>query len=167
MVGSPPLRPKKAPPVDVQHNNIPLMGLAQLLCQFLELSKNLIAVVADIAHDLLGIDWIDQFGLWEIPAIEFCNHIQKCSPVEWQNWRLHLSRGVRRSVPANNGPLSVREGPPDADGQRAENLQTQPQRAIPAHAPSKIITPIRFSPFSAPFVIVRKASGALWTTVDA
>lgn len=170
-IGRPTLRPTSASPVDAQAKSIPLLGQATLSCQLGESSKTLVACIAEIAHDLLGIDWIDKFGLWQIPAVEFCNNIQKCSPFNAELATSSIKREFAEVFQSSMGCCPLIKGHLTLKA----NAQTifRPSRNVPFPLmprvdeelerleQSGIITPVQFSQFAAPIVIVKKSTGAI------
>lgn len=171
-IGKPTLRPTALALNDANGNPFQMLGEAIVPVELQGFPvKNLRIVVTSASCDLLGIEWLDAFGLWDVPAAQFCNNVRQCSPFATEfavssikNEFEEVFRPSMGCCPHIKGTLTLEDGArpvfrpkrtvpfpllPDVDAE-LERLEQ-----------SGIISPVQFSSFAAPIVIVRKPTGAI------
>ncbi|XP_058828745.1 uncharacterized protein K02A2.6-like [Topomyia yanbarensis] len=116
--------------------------------------------------NLIGLDLIDQFNFWSMPMDSFCNHINSSSTV--------IST-LKQAFPTvfNDAPGVCTKAKVHLTLKEGAKPVFRPKRPV-AYAMYKtvdeeldrlenagIITPVEYSEWAAPIVVVRKASGAV------
>lgn len=170
-VGKPSLKPPSTAPVDAQRRKLPVMGEFRATARIGDEEQHLRCMVVDVDCDLLGIDWLDAFNLWTIPATQFCRHIARCSPFKAELATTSIKAEFKDvfqeamgCCPQIKGTLMVEEGAKPVFRPKRNvpyPLIPQVEAELERLEQSGIITPVQFSQFAAPIVIVRKASGAI------
>lgn len=174
-IGSPAMQKNSEMPVDAQGNRLPILGRVSVLASLDGLEKQLTCLVSAAETNLFGIDWITQFNLWDRPMSTFCNQVSKSnqilSPTEVEQRVAQLRDEFAEVFEPTLGRckdvlvrLELIEGAKDT---------FRPKRPVPFHAQkqvheelerleqSGIITPVPYSKFAAPIVVVAKANGGI------
>lgn len=167
-IGSPALSPPSCRPVDCQGAEIPVLGELMLTVRLNNTVARVSCLVAKCSS-LFGNDWIASFRLWDQPLSAVCNQVAtpespavivsklqaqfpsvfertlgKCANFKAS---LHLKADARPVFRAK------RPMPYHVMALVSEELERLEQ--------SGIITPIEFSNYAAPIVVVRKANGTI------
>lgn len=172
-IGSPPLSSTSCRPVDCQGNAIKVHGevlLAPLLNGRTITER---CIVADCSGDLFGLEWINKFGLGTLPMRSFCNQIslgkqQPLDPVKFVHYLQENFAAVFSKTLGKCGQF-------EATLRLKENARPvfRQKRPVPYHTmalvseelerleQSGIISPVDFSLFAAPIVVVKKANGSV------
>lgn len=170
-IGKPALRPTFSSPYDAQKNGIPILGEFTPTVKLGSTTLSLRCLVTPKDLDLLGLDWMDAFDLWKVPAIEFCKHIDRCSPFKAElaatSIKTEFSDVFQQAMgccPQIKGTLTLEEGAKPVFRPKRNvpfPLLPQVEAELERLEQSGIITPVQFSDFAAPIVVVRKPSGAI------
>ncbi|XP_041769577.1 uncharacterized protein K02A2.6-like [Anopheles merus] len=114
---------------------------------------------------LLGADVIDAFALWSVPMDSFCCHVTGTSttPKQWQERfptviqgiGLCKKAGVTLTLKDNCRPVFRPKRPVAYAMQEPVNLELDRLEKL------GIITPVKFSEWAAPVVVVKKANGKI------
>lgn len=168
-IGRPKLRSCERIPVDAQGNNMPIMGICSVDVRIGTVLRSCDCLVAKTGYDLFGIDWIDAFGLWNKSITSFCNQIQQPIPIEsfltsLQSEHSSVFAPGLGTCNAFQAQLHLIPGQPPV---------YRPKRPVPYHVMDKveaelerleqagIITPVQYSNYAAPIVVVKKANGSI------
>lgn len=176
-IGAPILRPCPVVPVDAQGNALPIKGQIEVTVTLDDQAKSLKCLVSGTQSNLFGIDWISQFNLWDQPISTFCNKVTASSRAPSlssaqvdEHIQCLKSKFSDVFEPTLGRCKDVLVSLKLIDGAKETFM---PKRPVPFHAKqrvneelerfeqSSIISPIQFSKFAAPIVVVAKASGSV------
>lgn len=150
---------------------IPLLGAFNCSIKLSGCEKLGVCYVTPLELNLFGIPWINTFDLWRVPIDAVCNQV---------SIRSNLVREAKEKFPQlfsddlgcyNKGKVSLKLKPGAVPIFR--NARPVPQAARQAIAVELerlqhlgIITPIKFSQWAAPIVVVKKKNGQLRICAD-
>lgn len=170
MIGCPPLIPSHIQPVDCQKNSMEIIGDILVNIELNGEKRTARCTVTNKCDNLFGIPWIKLFSLWDKPASAFCNQVT-APPKD--------SAGLVRELQESFAP--VFEKTLGKCNEFKASLHLQPnaspifrqKRPVPFHVmalvteelerleQSGIISPVQFSLYAAPIVVVKKPNGAI------
>lgn len=176
-IGAPVLQRCPTIPEDAQNNVMPIKGKIDVTVTLDDQVKSLSCLVTGTDKDLFGIDWISAFNLWAKPMSSFCNQITTPS----QAPSLSASQVDERVQQLKSKFSDVFEPTLGRCKDVLVSLKLvdgaketfRPKRPVPFHAQQRvheelerleqsgIITPISFSKFAAPIVVVAKPNGSV------
>lgn len=164
-------------PVDAQKNKLSIKGILVIDIELRGITKRGRIFVADIDSDLLGIETIELFDLWNIPPSKFCKQIGKAKrAISHETAIAELKEKYSNVFSPTLGACNKME----AKLQLIPNAKPvfRPKRPVPFHIMSQveeelqrlqhsgIISPVEFSQFAAPIVVVRKPNGKIRICAD-
>ena len=179
-IGKPPLSPTEAAPMDASNNPMTIIGVAEGLSVELFGKRNIgRGYVAKTCGSLFGIEWIDMFGLWDKRPSSYCMKVSSGSPLG--SFNIEQSVGQLRDEfrdvfspglgscnitcaelhlinPATTIFRPKREVPFAVRPQVEEELSRLESLGI--------ISPVTYSRFAAPVVIVKKPNGKIRICAD-
>lgn len=172
-IGAPPLLPTLISPVDCQHNTFSLIGEINVQVECKGKKMDTRCFISKCTGDLFGADWIDKFGLAALPLDIICNRVEtpKEPTLETDTVVANLQRDFQVVFSKTLGKCGLLKASlhlvPDA-----KPIFRQ-KRPVPYHVmaliteelerleQSGVITPVQYSAFAAPIVVVRKANGTI------
>lgn len=170
-LGQPILRQTNTIPFDAQGNRIPIVGELNANLNLNGITIKGHCLVAEISSDLFGSDWISLFNLWDKPFSLFCNQIVGKTP-------FHKEAAITEIKNCFPEVFNNTFGACDKIKVKLHLLPNakptfKPKRQVPFHIISQldeeldrlqnsgIITPVSYSEFGAPIVVVRKPNGKI------
>lgn len=167
-IGSPPLSPSACRPADYNSNPVKVFG-ELLVCVELKGVQKMAQCIVTNRKDLFGSDWATLYNLWDLPATSFCNQVTV--PIDSASLVVELQQKFAPVFEKGLGECQ----------QFRASLQLKPdahpvfrqKRPVPFHVmalvteelerleQSGIISPVQFSSFAAPIVVVKKSNGKI------
>lgn len=170
-IGKPNMNTLDFPPNDFQQNPIPILGVVPLQITFRGVTLGGNCLVARAHTSVFGSDWSDLFDLWDSPISTFCNKISTAVVVDGKDFVAHLKD--RYSTVFQDGlgqctavevRLTLRPGSqPIFRQKRTVPFHVMPlvEQELERLQQSGIITPVTFSRYAAPIVVVKKPNGGI------
>lgn len=176
-IGSPKLLKNSVTPVDAQGNKLNIRGELIVDIQFQGIKKSGRCFICDLDDNLLGIEWFELFNLWNLAPVSYCRKIGN------QNKESNHEESIKKlkgqfpnifspTLGCCNKVMVKLNLKPDAKPvfcpkrQVPFHIMPQVEEELQRLQNSGIISPIDYSNYAAPIVIVRKPSGALRLCAD-
>ena len=174
-IGAPAFQTPEFKPCSATDTVLPIKGFLKLQVDFQGQSKSLPCLVSGSRSDLFGNDWMKAFGLWDRAPATYCRSVALTGA---QTAQLDVPKLIGRIQDKYSVVFSPTLGC-CKDVRVHLNLMPdcapvfRPKRTVPFHAEQKvhaelerleqsgIITPVPFSKFAAPIVVVAKANGGI------
>lgn len=169
-IGAPPLSPTACMTADYQGNPVKVYGQLLVSVELKGVQKTALCIVTN-RKSLFGADWSTLFDLWALPAIAFCNQVANTVPIDSASLVVELQQKFAPVFEKGLGECQ----------QFRASLQLKPdahpvfrqKRPVPFHVmaqvteelerleQSGIISPVQFSTYAAPIVVVKKSNGKI------
>ncbi|XP_055699110.1 uncharacterized protein K02A2.6-like [Phlebotomus papatasi] len=179
LMGSPPLQNPSITARDAQGNPLTFHGELHTQVTFREMNRAAKCLISTSDINLFGADWITLFGLWNEPASSFtCNAVNAIegSTITQDNIVTELKQKFPTVFSSSLGKYNKAKGQLRLKPNCAPVFR--PRRPVPIHMTQlvdeelqrlqnlKIITPVDYSEYAAPIVIVRKPNGSIRICAD-
>ena len=171
-LGRPPLQPSNQTATSACGGSVELIGRLHCSVAFRGTTVEGICYVTDTGLNLLGLDWLEQLGLLDLPVRAICNQLQstpsgftkylveKFAPVFQEGLGLCSSTQVKLQLRAGSQPIFRPKRPvPYA----AFPLVDQELKRLEQ---SGVLVPVSYSAWAAPIVVVKKANGSIRLCAD-
>lgn len=172
-IGGPPLEKSSCRPVDCQGNYLEVIGEIMVEPQCNGKSIHGRCIIAKCDSDLFGLEWIAAFGLLEQSLATFCNKVtltnqKKKDPAEFVrdlqvNFASVFAPTLGRCEQFKAALHLKSDARPVFRQRRPAPFHTMAliSEELERLEQSEIITPVQFSLYAAPIVVVRKANGTI------
>ena len=169
MLGKPTIEPSSLQATSACGGSVHLVGLLRCSVSFRDTTYAGVCYICESGLDLLGLDWLEQLGMLDLPIRLICNHVHSPEvPLQLSQQLVKQFAAVFRdelglctSTQATLHPL------PDC------RPVFRPKRPVPYAAlplleqeltrleQSGVIVPVSYSAWAAPIVVVKKANGTI------
>ncbi|XP_055680707.1 uncharacterized protein K02A2.6-like [Lutzomyia longipalpis] len=171
-IGSPLLSPTPTKATDAQGNQILFRGEFQCSVQFNGDTQSARCLVSEADINVFGVEWINVFSLWDAPLSSLC-HVSTVSTED-------VVSSLKASFPDvfSNTLGKCTKFQPHLQLKPAVVPVFRPKRSVPFHVMDLveeelqrllnlgIITPVDYSEYAAPIVVVRKPNGSIRICAD-